>query len=386
MSEKMAREHGTIDVRPVSGKQDLNAFLRLPFRLYEDDKNWIAPLDIERRDHLSAKNNPYYQHAEVQLFLAWRDGQCVGRISAQICKLHQERHKDDCGQFGFIEAEDDPAIFSALFTAAEDWLRSRGMRHVRGPFNHSINEEVGLLVEGFDTPPQFMMGHALPSYDYRILEAGYVKAKDLLAYIYDPREEIPRAMAAMLRKVTRSGEMHVRKLSKKNLARDLDVIIDIFNDAWSSNWNFVPMTEAEIKHLGQNLKLLVPEECISIAYYQDKPAAMAVSLPNINEAIADLNGSILPFGWAKLFWRLKVAGVKSARMPLMGVAKEFQGTPLGAALGIAAIDAVRAHHAATGTEQAELSWILEDNMAIRGIIEGLNAKPYKRYRIYERAL
>ena len=146
------------------------------------------------------------------------------------------------------------------------------------------------------------------------------------------------------------------------------------------------MTEAEINHLGQNLKLLVPEEYIAIAYYQDQPAAMAVSLPNINEAIADLNGKILPFGWAKLLWRLKVKGVSSARMPLMGVAKQFQGSALGAALGIAAIDAVRQHHAAQGTRLAELSWVLEDNMAIRGIIEGLNAKPYKRYRIYERGL
>lgn len=382
----MAAENTKIEIRPVAGKPDLEAFLHLPFRLYKDDPNWIPPLHLERKDHLSPKNNPYYQHAEVQLFIAWREGQCVGRISAQICALHQERHKDNCGQFGFIEADDDPDVFSALFGAAEDWLRARGMSKICGPFNHSINEEVGLLVDGFDTPPQFLMGHGLPTYDKRIKDAGYAKAKDLLAYIYDPRAEIPRAMAAMVKKVARSGDMHVRKLSKKNLAQDLDIIIKIFNDAWSSNWNFVPMTEAEIKHLGQNLKLLVPEEYISIAYYQDKPAAMAVSLPNINEAIADLNGSIAPFGWAKLLWRLKVAGVKSARMPLMGVAKEFQGSPVGAALGIAAIDAVRAHHAATGTQAAELSWILEDNMAIRGIIEGLNAKPYKRYRLYERAL
>lgn len=382
----MAVGNNMIEIRPVAGKQDLDAFLQLPFRLYRDDPNWVPPLHLERRDHLSPKNNPYYQHAEVQLFAAWRGGDCVGRISAQICALHQDRHKDHCGQFGFIEAEDDPAVFAALFEAAEGWLRDRGMERVRGPFNHSINEEVGLLVEGFDTPPLFMMGHARPVYDTRITGAGYAKARDLLAYTYDPRAEIPRAMAAMVKKVARSGDMHVRKFSKKNLARDLDIIIEIFNDAWSSNWNFVPMTEAEIKHLGQNLKFLVPEEYISIAYYQDQPAAMAVSLPNINEAIADLNGKILPFGWAKLLWRLKVAGVKSARMPLMGVAKQFQGTPLGAALGIAAIDAVRAFHAANGTEQAELSWILEDNMAIRGIIEGLNAKPYKRYRIYERVL
>ncbi len=376
----------SIDVRPVADKAGLQGFLSLPFRLYADDPNWVPPLYLERQDHLSPKNNPYYQHAEVQLFTAWRAGQCVGRISAQICELHQERHKDGAGQFGFIEAEDDAEVFAALFGAAEDWLKARGMSCSRGPFSHSINEEVGLLVEGFETPPQFLMGHARPYYDAQIAAAGYAKAKDVLAYSYDPRPDIPRAMAAMVKKVARSGDMEVRKFSKKNLARDLDVIISIFNDAWSDNWNFVPMTQAEISHLGQNLKLLVPEEYVSIAYYQGQPAAMAVSLPNINEAIADLNGKILPFGWAKLLWRLKVKGVASARMPLMGVAKQFQGSALGAALGVAAIDAVRQHHASVGTRLAELSWVLEDNMAIRGIIESLNAKPYKRYRIYEREL
>ncbi len=376
----------SIEIKAVSGKAGLDAFLSLPFRLYADDPNWVPPLYLERQDHLSAKNNPYYQHAEVQLFTAWRAGECVGRISAQVCELHQEHHNDGAGQFGFIEAENDREVFAALFAAAEDWLKARGMVCSRGPFSHSINEEVGLLVEGFETPPQFLMGHARPYYDARILEAGYAKAKDLLAYCYDPQDDIPRAMAAMVKKVARSGDMDVRKLSKKNLARDLDVIISIFNDAWSDNWKFVPMTQAEINHLGQNLKLLVPEEYISIAYYQGEPAAMAVSLPNINEAIADLNGKILPFGWAKLLWRLKVRGVTSARMPLMGVAKQFQGSALGAALGIAAIDAVRQHHAAAGTRLGELSWVLEDNMAIRGIIESLNANPYKRYRVYERAL
>ncbi len=159
----MTAANNTIEIRPVSNRQDLDAFLQLPFRLYRDDPNWVPPLHLERRDHLSPKNNPYYQHAEVQLFTAWRDGVCVGRISAQICALHQERYKDQCGQFGFLEADDDPAIFAALFEAAESWLRHRGMKRVLGPFNHSINEEVGLLVEGFDTPPQFLMGHGRPT-------------------------------------------------------------------------------------------------------------------------------------------------------------------------------------------------------------------------------
>ncbi|MEM8688735.1 MAG: N-acetyltransferase [Pseudomonadota bacterium] len=299
----MTGHPNSIEVTAVSDKAGLKEFLSLPFRLYADDPHWVPPLYLERQDHLSAKNNPYYQHAEVQLFTAWRAGRCVGRISAQVCQLHLKHHQDHAGQFGFIEAEDDAEVFSALLGAAENWLRERGLRCSRGPFSHSINEEVGLLVEGFDTPPQFLMGHARPYYDALIAQAGYAKAKDLLAYRYDPQHEIPRAMATMVKKVSRSGDMEVRRLSKKNLARDLDVIISIFNDAWSDNWNFVPMTQAEINHLGQNLKLLVPEEFISIAYYQNQPAAMAVSLPNINEAIADLNGKILPFGWAKLLWR-----------------------------------------------------------------------------------
>ncbi len=375
-----------IEIKPVQTKGDLKSFITMPARLYADDPNWVPPLHLERQDHLNPRSNPYFQHAEVKLLTAWRAGECVGRISAQVCALHQERYGASCGHFGFIDAEDDRDIFSALFEAAGDWLRSQGMKTVRGPYALSINEETGLLVEGFDTPAYFMMGHARPYYDGRIKACGYAKAKDAFAYLYDPRVGIPRAMEAMVRKAAKAGELKVRNLSKKNLKRDLEIVIKLFNDAWSDNWDMVPMTQAEIDHLGQNLKLLVPEGFISIVEYDGEPAAMAVSLPNLNEAISDLGGSILPFGWAKLLWRLKVKGLKSARMPLMGIAKRHQGTPLGAALAIAAIDHVRAYHAANGTEEAELSWILEDNTAMRGIIEALASKAYKTYRIYERTL
>ncbi|MEM7427760.1 MAG: hypothetical protein AAF441_16830 [Pseudomonadota bacterium] len=375
-----------VEIRKVRSKADRNTFISMPASLYGADPNWVAPLHLERQDHLNPKSNPYFQHAEVELFTAWRDGACVGRISAQVCSLHQERYAEKCGHFGFIEAADDPEVFSALFAAAEDWLRAKGMEKVRGPYNLSINEETGLLVDGFDTPAFFMMGHARPYYDARITGCGYAKAKDTYAYLYDPRRGIPRAMELMVRKAAKAGELKVRNLSKQNLKRDLEIVIRLFNDAWSDNWDMVPMTQAEIDHLGQNLKLLVPEGFISIVEYDGEPAAMAVSLPNLNEAIRDLGGSILPFGWAKLLWRLKVQGLKSARMPLMGVAKAHQGTPLGAALGIAAIDHVRAYHEANGTEVGELSWILEDNTAMRGIIEALSSRPYKTYRIYERQL
>ena len=172
---------GQVEIRTVESKADLKDFIEVPFRLYADDPHWVPPLRLERADHLNPKSNPYFQHAHVKLFTAWSEGRCVGRISAQVCQLHQKHHQDDAGQFGFIEADDDAEVFSALLGAAENWLKARGMRLSRGPFSHSINEEVGLLVEGFDTPPQFLMGHARPYYDAQIMQAGYAKAKDLLA-------------------------------------------------------------------------------------------------------------------------------------------------------------------------------------------------------------
>jgi hypothetical protein len=381
----MTTAHG-IEIRPVGTASSLDDFIELPFNIFKNDPHWVPPLRMERRDHLSAKKNPYFEHADTQLFTAWRDGQCVGRVSAQICALHQSRYGDATGQFGFLDAIEDNAVFAALLTTAENWLRERDMKHCRGPFSFSINEETGLLVDGFKTPPSVMMGHAKPYYGPAIEACGYHKAMDLIAYDYDAASEMPRAMRAMARRAEKSGDLHLRNLDKKNLARDLEIIIQLFNDAWSENWGFVPMTEAEIAHLGQNLKLLVTEGFVSIAEYNGKPAAMAVTLPNLNAAIADLNGSLLPFGWVKLLWRLKVRSPASVRMPLMGVAKEHQSSPVGAALSIAVIDSIRSYHAGRGTNRAELSWILETNEPIRKIIEAVGGRPYKTYRVYERAI
>lgn len=374
-----------IEVRPVKGRRDLDRFIAMPRLVYRDDPNWIAPLPMERKDVLKPGRNPYFQHAEAQLFLAFDGDACVGRISAQIDRLSLERYRDRTGQFGFLEAVDDRAVFSALLGQAERWLAERGMTRVRGPFSFSINEETGLLVDGFDTPPRLMMGHARPYYAARLEELGYAKAKDIIAYDYALDTPFPRKMALVLKRVLRSGDIRVRPISKRHLERDLDIIISIFNDAWSDNWGFVPMTDAEIKHLGKNLKLLVTEGYIAIAEIQGRPAAMAVTLPDVNDWIADLDGRLLPFGWAKLLYRF-MTPPKAARLPLMGVRKSYQGTPMGTALALAVIEAVRVYHAARGLERAELSWILEDNVSMRRIIEELDAHPYKTYRIYERSL
>ena len=375
-----------ITVRPVASKADIDAFLRVPFGIYRQDPNWVAPLFLERKDHLDPKKNPYFRHAEVQLFLAERKGQPVGRISAQIDRLRLEHHADATGQFGFLEAPDDPAVFAELFRAAADWLRERGITRVQGPFSFSINDETGLLIDGFDTPPSMMMGHAPRYYAARIEEAGFAKAKDVFAYYYDASMGLPATLRAAFERALRSPHLSIRPLDKKNLARDLAIIISIFNDAWAGNWGFVPFTDEEIAALGKNMKMLVREDYVAIAHWRGEPAAMVVTLPNINAWIAGLGGRLLPFGWARLAWHLLAKPPASIRMPLMGVAKKFHGSITGSTLALGVIETVRRYHVSRGTTVGELSWVLEDNIAMRKIIETAGAERYKTYRIYEKAL
>jgi len=381
-----AAMRNTVTTRPVEGKKDIKAFLDVAFAVYQDDPNWVAPLYLERFEHLNPKKNPYFRHADVQLFMAERDGRPVGRISAQIDQLRLERYDDATGQFGFLEAFDDPHVFRSLFDAASRWLRERGMTRVQGPFSFSINDEMGLLVDGFDTPPSMMMGHGKPYYSRRVEEMGFAKAKDVIAYDYNSAAELPPAVRAIYERSITNSDITIRPLDKKHLARDLDICMSIFNDAWSGNWGFMPFTRQEVMALGSNLKMLVANEYIAIANYRGEPAAMAVTFPNINDWIAGLNGRVLPFGWVKLAWDLFAKAPKSVRLPLMGVRRKYHNTIAGSALALGVIDTIRRYHVSRGTTRAELSWILEDNMPMRRIIETIGATPYKTYRIYEKAL
>lgn len=376
----------SVTVRPVRGKEDLRAFLDVPFAIYAKDSNWVAPLYLERLEHLDPKKNPYYQHAEVELFIAFRDGRPVGRISAQLCRLRSERYQDGVGQFGFLESEDDPAVFAALFDAAAQWLRERGARAMQGPFSFSVNDETGLLISGFETPPSMMMGHALPYYARHMDEAGFTKAKDVIAYDFSDSGEPSRALRSAYDKAIADKDVTLRPLDKKQLMKELEIIVSIANDAWSENWGFVPWTKEEMTALAANLKMLVTGDYIAIAEYKGEPAAMAITLPNINDWIAGLDGKLLPFGWTKLVWNLFARPPKAVRLPLMGLRKKFHGTPLGAVLGMAVIARVRNYHVGRGTTRAELSWILEDNMPMRRLIESVGARPYKTYRIYEKLI
>lgn len=374
----------TLEVRPVSGKKELGAFIRVPWRIYKEDPSWVAPLIVERKEAFSAKN-PFFKHAQWQAWVAYRDGKPVGRISAQIDDLHLQHNDSQTGFFGLIEAPDDDEVFTTLFETAESWLKNHGMRQVIGPFNLNINQDLGILVEGFETAPYIMTGHAHPYYGAAIERCGYQPIQDLLAYeLNSGTLTIPRVMQAL---IDRTGDrIKVRNLDRKNKNAELEVMRDIFNDAWRNNWNFVPFTREEFNKIGKELLAVVPRDFIQIAEIDGEDVAFIVLLPNINEVIADLNGHLFPFGWAKLLWRLKKHFPKSARVPLMGVRQKYQNTRFGPALAYMIIKGVMDAGTAKGLERGEMSWILDHNHGVRNIIESVGGEITRRYRMYEKEL
>ncbi|KAA5604065.1 dATP pyrophosphohydrolase [Roseospira marina] len=366
-------------IEPVTGRRAMARFIRLPYTLHRDDPHWIPPLRMERRAALSASGNPYFRHADVAFWIARRDGRDVGRISAQIDHLAEP----GTGHFGLLAAVDDCAVVARLMATAEDWLRARGSRRVLGPFNLSINEETGLLVDGFETPPMLMMGHDKPYLDGLLTGAGYTKATDVLAYRAD-NPDLP-GMAAVLDRPL-PPNVRIRPLNRKAYRDEVGVLTAIFNDAWRDNWGFVPLTPEEIDHMAAQMKPLIHERLVWFAEVDGEPAAFAVCLPNLNEAIRDLNGRLLPLGWAKLLWRLKVSGVSSARVPLMGVRRKHAGTMIGSLLAFLIMGAIQREARALGLRSLEMSWILEDNTPMRRIAEAIGGRAYKTYRIYEKTL
>ena len=322
----------------------------------------------------------FFAHADWQGFVAYDNGKPCGRISAQIDHLYEPRYDEAVGYFGFIEAPDDQAWFDALIAEAKAWLAARGRTRMVGPFNLGVNQEVGLLVEGFNSPPYFMMGHHLPYYGERLEGAGLVGVQDMLAYLMDPDYKNPR-VAEMLKK-RYLGDVRVRSINKKNIEVDLETMRSVFNDAWAQNWGFVPFTEQEFRAIGKELLMITPSDFLQIAEIDGRAVAFIVLLPNLNGMIRDLNGKVLPLGWAKLLWRLKMQPIRSGRVPLMGVRSEFHHTKLGPGLAYALIESVRDPALSRGMTEVELSWILESNDGMRGIIESIGGYVSKRYRMY----
>lgn len=374
----------SISIIPVTGKQLMRRFIEVPYTVHRNDPLWIAPLRMERAQAFSPTHNDFFQRAEVAMFIAQRDGRDVGRISAQIDPL-RDASMAGIGHFGCLSAVDDSAVFAALMQAAEEFLLVRGMTRVLGPFSMSIKEETGLLVEGFDTPPMVMMGHDPAYAAAHLAQLGFAKEKDVYAYLVDLAEPMPKLGAVMLSR-SLARRIVLRELNFSDYENEIRILVDIFNDAWSENWGFVPMTQAETSALGRHLRLLLDKRLVRFAEVDGRPVGFIVVLPNINEAIRDLRGNLLPLGWIKFLWRLKVQGVRSARVPLMGVRRDVSGTMLGAAMPVHMIASVWEQAMKMGLREIELSWILEDNLPMRHILTKFGARQYKTYRIFGKAL
>jgi hypothetical protein len=372
-----------IVVKVVDDRQMRKQFISLTDRIYRNDPAWVPPLIFERKQFLSPQN-PYFEHARFQSWIAFRDGDPVGRICAQIDELHLDRYQDDTGFYGMLEADNDEGVFAALFASAESWLRRQGIRRVRGPFNLSINHECGMLVEGFQTPPMVMMGHSRPYYEGLIKQQGYQSEVDLLAYLAPTDCTFTPAMQRIIRQYAKA--INMRPFDFSNLDEDLSIFKDIYEDAWSANWGFLPFTSKELKHLGKDLKQFVPAEFAAIAEIDGRPSAIILLFPNLYEAIRDLNGRLLPLGWLKLLWRLKTTAIKTIRVPVMGVRKQYHNSRLGAALSLSLVAHMQTVALKRGYKEVELSWILENNKGMRNILEKAGAKAYKRYRIFSKKL
>jgi hypothetical protein len=375
-----------VQIVPVATPAELDRFIRVPMRLNADDPNYVAPLIMERQEALSAKVNPFFAHADVQFWLAVRGGVDVGRISAQIDHLAPQDPARPTGSFGLIAAEDDPQVFKALFATAEAWLKAKGMVAAQGPFNLSVNEEVGLLIDGFDSPPMLLMGHDPPYAAAQVEAQGYAKVKDVYAYLVSFAPDNP--IDLLFQRVTRkpSPGVVLRKLDMSRYAQEVATLTEILNDAWRDNWGFTPTTEAETKHLATSMRPIIDPKLIWFAEIDGQSAGVCVMLPNLNEAIAGLGGKLLPFGWAKLLWRLKVKRVKSTRVPLMGVRRAFASSARAKLLPFQMMNAATVEARRMGYEWCEFSWILEDNLPMRRISEITGGARYKTYRIYEKAL
>jgi len=372
-----------ISVKIVQSHRDLKRFITMPWAIYRNDPNWIPPLYLEKRLQLSS-TNPYFKHAKARFWIAYKKGRPVGRISAQIDSLYLDRYKNKDGFWGMLESIDDQEVFTILLEIAGSWLRAKGMKRMLGPFNLSINQECGLLVNGFEYPPFFMMPHNPPYYSNRLKELGHKKAKDLIAYLIKKDRDTIEQIQKILGR--RFGNLKTRSLDKKYLDRELQSIFSIFNDAWSGNWGFVPFTKDEYSNLGKSISHVASPNLIRIAEVHEEPVGFIVLLPNLNEIIRDMNGRLFPLNWLKLLWRLRFHRFTSGRVLLMGVLRKHQNSLLGAAVSLSLIRDVMKEILDSSMTQIELSWILEDNIAMRGIIEGLGAKDYKTYRIFEKII
>jgi hypothetical protein len=367
----------SIEIRPVLTKRDRRRFIFLPYSLYQNDKNWVPPLIIDQKVLLDFRKNPFFEHADAALFLAYLDGRPVGRVAAMVDHKHNEVHGEKMGFFGFFECIDNREAAGALLSAARDWVKACGMTAFRGPVNPSQNEDCGLLVDAFDSPPVLMMTYNPPYYPALITGFGLEKAMDLYAYIIDDSNPPPEKLVRVAEIVRKRERLKIRSMNMRRYDEEAKKVWYVYNHAWIKNWGFVPMTEREFAHLGKNLKQAVVPDLALLAEVDGQPVGFSLSLPDMNQAIRHARGRLFPFGLLKILHYAKK--IDMIRIITMGVVHEYRN------LGIDAVFYLDTWRNATkkGYHRGEMSWILENNVMMNRTAQMLGGKIYKTYRMYE---
>lgn len=373
------------------GKAALSAFIDVQYTLNKSDPHWVPPLRADVKELLDPAKNPFFEHADVQPMLATRDGRIVGRITAHIDRLALTQPREQgmgpgTGFWGLFEAE-DRHVAAALIEAAEAWLVEHGMKRALGPISMSIWDEPGLLTKGFRHDPTVMMGHHRPEYESWIRAAGYSKAKTLYTYELDITRNFPPLVQRIVQAGERNARIRIRGVDKSRFEEEAATILGILNDAWHDNWGFVPITDREIDYVGKKLKPIVREDLIMIAELDDEPVAFMMTLPNVNEAIKPLEGSLYPLGWISLLLWLRHCRARTMRVPLMGVRKSLQNSRMASQLAFMLIEQIR-HNAHTkyGSQRGEIGWILDDNQGMIAIADAIHSKINREYVIFEKGL
>jgi hypothetical protein len=372
-----------VSINPVSGGRDLREFVDLPFRLHAGTP-WVPPLRLERRIHLSRRLNPFFKHGEAEYFLARRGGRVVGRVSAQIDRAFNDFHGNRWGMFGFLELEDDPEVLAALLGAAEAWLRERGRELMVGPMDFTMNDESGVLIEGFDLEPMVRQPWHPPYYQRLCEAAGLTKAMDLYSWWLDIANRGTTLMPVLEELAVKSREEHgvtIRKMSRLRLRREVEDFAEIYNVAWSGNWGFVPLSKEDLDDYALNLQLVYAKDWFMVAEKDGETIAIAISPMNVNQVLKKMKGRVLPSGWWHFLNRRRI--IDQVRVGFLGVKPEYQHTGVAAALYMAHFDAAAKPGA---PKTGEAGWILETNEAMNRGLEAMGGKIVKRYRVYERAL
>ena len=371
----------SIEIRPVQSKKDLLAFIKFQWKINKDDPNWVAPLLMDRLKILNKQKNPFFKDNPAEFFLAYRHGEIVGRIAAIINHQHNKFQEDKTGFFGFLEGENDKAIFEALLNVTENWLKEKNCNLMMGPMNPSTNDEVGFLLDGFDSPPYFMMTHN-PSYYNRIMQdLGFEKAKDLYAYYIHQNKLNMKKINQLSEVMKRRFQVSIRNINLKRFNDELKTVRKIYNDAWSKNWGFVPMTPEEFDFVANDFKKIIDPELVIIAEYKGNPIGFSLALPNYNEIFKKIpSGKLFPFG---LFtFLLNKNKIKSLRAITLGVIKDYQTSGIG---GMLILETIRRGLSA-GYNSAEMSWVLEDNELMKKGAVMVGGSIHKTYRVYQKSI